>query len=176
VVLSTRDLGRSVSHPRFSPDGKFLLCSITNFGNFPAFSPDADLYMLDPQTGRGEYIAANSDQSDGFHSWSSNGRWIAFSSKRRDGLFARPHFSHVDGNGKTTKPFMLPQEDPFFYDSYIRIYNLPELLKEPVRVSERTLAEAIHDPARTMQAVLDPAVTPQEQPEETPQQMRRYVE
>ncbi|MBM3837502.1 MAG: hypothetical protein FJ398_05995 [Verrucomicrobia bacterium] len=88
----------------------------------------------------------NSDQADSWHSWSSNSRWIVFSSKRRDGLFARPYFSYVDERGTFHKPFLLPQKDPAFYDSFIKTFNLPEFIRAPIRVTPAELARAIVAP------------------------------
>ncbi len=150
--------GLSISHPRFSPDGRFILMCMTEFGNFPAFSPSSDLWMYDASTKECRRLDINSPESDAYHSWSSNGRWIVFSSKRRDGVFAMPYFSHVDASGHAAKPFLLPQEDPGFYESNIRMNNLPELVKERVPLTARQVAAAIHDPSRAMKAVLDPRV------------------
>jgi hypothetical protein len=162
TVLRADDLGLSVSHPRISPDGRFLLCCMTEFGNFPAFSPSSDLWLMDVETKACRKMEINSDQSDAYHSWSSNSRWIVFSSKRLDGLFARPWFSHVDETGRATKPFILPQEDPEFYGSYIRIFNLPELIRGPIKVSSRAVTASLFDPSKAMKAQLDPHVTPQQ--------------
>jgi len=107
-----------------------------------------------------------STQCDSFHSWSSNSRWIVFSSKRDDGLFARPYFSYLDADGKAHKPFVLPQEDPTYYDSCIRTYNAPELATAPVPASRRELGRVIRSPGpdESIKAVLDPRVPPRAEP------------
>ena len=79
-------------------------------------------------------VEVNSDDVDSYHTWSSNGHWFVFSSKRMDGLWARPYFASFNPEtGETGKPFLLPQEDPLFYDYYTYTYNRPELIKEPVK-------------------------------------------
>jgi hypothetical protein len=88
-------------------------------------------------------LAVNSPRSESWHSWSSNSRWIAFASKRRDGLFARVYFSFVDESGQAHKPFLLPQKDPTFYDRLLKTYNVPELVPVAAPVQSRTLGRAI---------------------------------
>jgi len=163
VVLAAADTGLSNVLPRISPDGRFLLFCALNFGNFAAFNRTSDLWMLELKTGKHRRLDINSDQADAYHSWSSNSRWIVFSSKRLDGLFARPWFSYVDEDGRAHKPFLLPQEDPAFYESHIRVYNVPELLSEPVPVSQGELVRALHAPDLQTKASLDPRVPPRRQ-------------
>ena len=71
----------------------------------------------------------NSDESDSYHSWSGNGRWIVFSSRRIDGRFTRLYFSHFDGEGHFSKPFLLPQKDPSHNLMRLKSYNVPEFVK-----------------------------------------------
>jgi Tol biopolymer transport system component len=143
TVLSSEELGLSFTQPKVSPDGRYLLCTGADYGCFPIFHPSADLYMVYLETGEHRRLEINSDESDSWHSWSSNGRWIVFSSKRRDGLFARPHFAYVDHEGKVHKPFVLPQEDPTYYDSLLRTYNVPELIREPIPADPADFGRAI---------------------------------
>ena len=44
--------GRSVSHPRVSPDGKRLLYTVSDFGTFPIWHREADLQMIDLGSGK----------------------------------------------------------------------------------------------------------------------------
>ena len=64
---------------------------------------------------------------DTYHSWSSNSRWFVFASKRDDGLYGKPYFCYVDRQGHAHKPFVLPQQDPQFYDMNLKSFNVPEL-------------------------------------------------
>ena len=158
TVLSAADTGLSITEPRPSPDGRWLLVCMSEYGNFPIYQPSSDLYLIDLATGRYERLACNSDRCDSYHSWSSNSRWIVFSSKRMDGIFARPFFSYIDQGGKAHPPFPLPQKDPAYYDACIRTYNVPELVREPVPIGEREWARVIVDPAEgeAVQAHADP--------------------
>lgn len=145
TVLSSRDTGLSILLPRISPDGRWLLFCMSNYGCFPVYQHSSDLYMIDlevaQQTGRyvPRRLQINSDESESWHSWSGNSRWIAFSSKRQSGVFTRSYLSYVDEKGKVYKPILLPQKDPDYYDSSLWTYSVPELIREPVRVTKEKL-------------------------------------
>jgi Tol biopolymer transport system component len=146
TVLSADETGLSILLPRISPDGRWLLFCMCEYGCFPVYQPSSDLYLMDLETGEYRRLQISSDQSESWHSWSSNSRWFVFSSKRRDGLFTRSYISYLDDAGKAHKPVILPQRDPTFYDSFIKTYSVPELVAEPVRVSPRALAKAVRSP------------------------------
>ena len=148
-VLSSAETGLSINEPRISPDGRFLLFCMAEHGSFPVFMVSSDLYMMEIATRRYWPLSVNSDKSDSWHCWSKNGRWIAFASKRRDGLLGRVYFSYIDQQGKARKPILLPQRDPAFYDSFIENFNAPELITKPVRIDPNVLAEAITSPDLT---------------------------
>lgn len=124
----------SVSFPRFSPDGRYLLFTRSGYGNFSIWHPESQLVIIDTATGQmRELDELNSDDVESYHSWSSDGRWVAFSSKRIDGTTARPFIASFDpATGKFGKPFVLPQQNPLFYDDFSLTFNIPELIKGPV--------------------------------------------
>ncbi len=142
-VLLAKDTGLSISEPRISPDGRWLLFCMSEYGEFPVFQPSSDLYLMDLSTRRYTRLDINSPRSESWHSWSSNGRWIVFASKRRDGIFARLYFSYVDAQGRVHKPVLLPQRDPTFYDRFLKTYNVPELTPTPVPATERAIVKAV---------------------------------
>lgn len=156
TVLSAEKTGLSILLPRISPDGKFLLFTMCDYGCFPVFRPASDLYLMDLQSGEYHKLSNNSEFSESWHSWSSNSRWIVFSSKRLDGFFTRPFFSYVDEQGNSSKPFVLPQQDPSYYNSLLETLSVPELLNSPVQVNWRTMARAL----RSSDVIeVDPIVT-----------------
>jgi len=120
-----------------------------DYGCFPVYQQSSDLYLMDleaaQQTGQYKYqrLDINSDQSESWHSFSSNSRWIAFSSKRHYGVFTRIYLSYLDNNGKVHKPILLPQKDPTFYNSCLNTYSVPELVVEPVRVTKEQLGRIV---------------------------------
>lgn len=134
--------GRSVSFPRVSPDGRFLLYTLFDYGNFSIWHKEADLYLLDLQTGKNRNLTeVNSPDVESYHAWSSNGRWIVFSSRRGDGLYTRPYLAHISEEGVASKPFVLPQPTRDFYVDFMQSYNIPEFVQGRVEVSSRTLMD-----------------------------------
>ena len=132
-VDTLQEAGTSVCHPRVSPDGKQLLYTVQDYGTFPIWHRESDLRMLDLQSMKVDSLKiVNSNMSDTYHSWSSNSRWFVFASKRDDGLYGKPYFCYVDHSGKAHKPFVLPQQSPYFYDNCLKSFNAPELGSAPL--------------------------------------------
>jgi len=121
----------SVSFPRISPDGKFALVCMSKYGNFTIWHQESDLYFVNIATKQMSKPDLNSPQSESFHSWSSNGRWIVFSSRRIDGRFTRPYISYFDEQGTAHKPFVLPQKDPDFYLTFFEIVQRARAVDRP---------------------------------------------
>lgn len=143
TLIRGDDVNGSVLIPRPSPDGRFLLFCVCRYGCFPIYQPSSDLYLMDLRSGRFRRLEINSEQSESWHSWSSNSRWIAFSSKRGGGLFTRTYISYVTPEGRVDKPFVVPQKDPDFYDSCLKNFTVPELVCEPVPAGPKALARKI---------------------------------
>lgn len=126
LVFDAAQINKSVAFPRISPDGKFLVLTLFDYGCFPIWHKEADLYSINLENFNASRMNLNSDYSDSYHSWSSNGKWLIFSSKRGDGLTARPYISYIEDSGVSDKPFILPQEDPEYYQRFPKSYNIPE--------------------------------------------------
>ena len=123
----------SACHPKASPDGRWLMFTVAAYGTFPINHRECDLAMIDLSTGKTlDMDMVNDDKSDTYHSWSSDSKWFVFASKRGDGMFGKPWFSHVSPDGSVTRPFLLPQKDPHFYDKMLRSFNVPDLGDAPV--------------------------------------------
>ncbi|MDP4201677.1 MAG: hypothetical protein Q8861_03215 [Bacteroidota bacterium] len=128
TLVNARTTGKSVCFPRVSPDGKYILYTVADYGTFPIWHRETDLQMMNLQTGVVNPLTiVNSNRSDTYHSWSSNSRWFVFASKRDNGQYGKPYFAYVDKNGKARKPFVLPQKHPSHYDEILYSYNIPEL-------------------------------------------------
>lgn len=147
-IYEASSVNKSVSFPKISPDGNYLMFTQSDYGNFSIWHTESDLYLLNLRTKKVRNIKeVNSDNVDSFHTWSSNGRWFVFSSKRMDGLWARPYFASFNPEtGDFGKPFLLPQFDPEFYDTFTYTYNLPELITTPVS-NGKELQQAVTQPA-----------------------------
>ena len=156
TLLSAGSTGRSYSFPRVSPDGRLLLFCAADHGYFTIFNATSDLWAMDLETRQVRRPEINSDESESYHSWSANGRWMVFSSKRLDGRYARPFITHVDEQGQFSKPFVLPQSAPRFYDTYLLNYNVPELVRGAVRVRPTEIRDLAY--AEPAGASFDPTV------------------
>jgi hypothetical protein len=133
TLWDAEQMNGSASHLKISPDGKYLLYTVAEYGTFPIWHREADLEMMNLETGAIDHLEMVNDTcSDTYHSWSSNSRWFVFASKRDDGIYGKPYFAYVDENGKAYKPFVLPQRDPAMYDFMLKSFNIPELSKSPV--------------------------------------------
>ena len=119
----------SVSFPRVSPDGKYLMFTLSSYGNFSIWHKEADLYLADLQSREIRPLQTlNSTDVESYHSWSSNGRWVVFSSRRDNGLYTQPYIAYMDENGQAHKPFLLPQRDIRHYDNLMKSFNIPEFV------------------------------------------------
>ena len=128
TVWSAAAHGASVCHPKASPDGRWLLYTVAAYGTFPINHRECDLEMMDLATGNTVPMYIVNDQaSDTYHSWASGSKWFVFASKRGDGLYGKPYFSHISADGSVSRPFVLPQKDPHFYDNMLRSFNVPDL-------------------------------------------------
>lgn len=126
--------GRSAKFPRVSPDGHYLMYTLSDYGNFSIWHKDADLRLLDLTSCQTDsLVQVNSNDVESYHSWSGNSRWFVFSSRREDGLYTRPYICYVDQNGKAGKPFLLPQKEPDYYELSLFSFNIPELVKGKIK-------------------------------------------
>ena len=151
TIINAEAQRKSVSFPRPSYDGRFLCYTLSDYGQFSIWHHEADLYLLDLATGQSSPMAgANSKDTESFHNWSTNSRWMVISSRRDDGLFTRPYFCHVDAKGNVTKAFMLPQKNPrrFYRDRFLS-FNVPDFVIAPTQFDGHKASGIINDESRT---------------------------
>jgi dipeptidyl aminopeptidase/acylaminoacyl peptidase len=146
MVVDAPAKGKSITLPRVSPDGRYVLYTEGDYGQFHIWHKSSDLWVKDLQADTCYALKpANSKDVDSYHTWSSNGRWIVFSSRRDDGNYTRPYIAYFDKNGKARKAFMLPHEDPEYTLLLLRSYNVPELTTDAVTIPASELRECIYD-------------------------------
>ncbi len=145
TIYKAAEKGKSISFPRVSPDGKYVMFCMSDYGNFSIWHPESDLFLLDIATREIKQLEINSQQTESYHTWSSTGKWLVFSSRRMDELYTRPYFSHFQAGGSFTKPFVLPQENPGFYERFLKSYNIPELVKSEVKLNPRIIADKMKE-------------------------------
>ncbi|QIA07870.1 TolB family protein [Draconibacterium halophilum] len=146
-IFDAAALGKSVSFPRISPNGGSLVFTLHDYGCFSIWHKEADLYSVNLDSFKVSECKLNSEFTESYHSWSSNGRWLVFSSKRGDGLTARPYISYIDKNGDASKPFVLPQENPAFYKEFVKTFNIPEFTKTDVDLTPGEIREVANQKA-----------------------------
>ena len=138
LVYDAASQDMSATLPRVSPDGHYLLFALGHYGCFHIRHLEADIVCmpLDEETPSDiDLTKLNSDGfPDSYPSWSSNGHWIMCASRRDDSNYCRVYFSYFR-NGKAEKAFLLPQEDPEHHTFFLKSYNRPEFMVEPVRIS-----------------------------------------
>ena len=146
--------GHSTSVPRISPDGCYMLYTQGDYGQFHIWHKSADLWVKKIQEDGSEnteeqsaypLTAANSAEADSYHTWSSNGRWIVFASRRLDAAYSRAFIAYFDKNGQAHKAFLMPQRDPELNTFLLKSYNVPELTKNSVKVSIEKLNHVVYN-------------------------------
>ncbi|MCR5820689.1 MAG: hypothetical protein K6F94_07095 [Bacteroidaceae bacterium] len=169
LVFDAESRGKSASVPRVSPDGRYLLFTLADYGQFHIWHKSADLWVL-PLSPRPvhcnsaatippspdsstcflypqELTPLNSSEAESYHTWSSNGRWILFSSRRDDGNYTRLYISYFDNGGRAHKPFRLPQRSADADDLLLRSYNAAEFLVRQVKATPKQIAATIRGDA-----------------------------
>ena len=146
LVYDAASADKSVTLPRISPDGRYLLFALGQYGCFHSRHHDADIVCIPMNQYSGTALTAETSSaidltplnsegySDSYPSWSSNGHWIMLASRRDDDNYSRVYFSYFN-NGKVGKAFLMPQEDPEDNLFLLKSYNRPEFMVEPVKIS-----------------------------------------
>ena len=134
TLFNAVKMGKSVTWPRPSYDGKFILFTLIDYGYFSIWHNESEQWILDLRTGEAHPLKqANSKRADSYHNWNTNSHWIVFTSRRTDGLYSRLYIAHIDDNGQASKPFLLPQRHPWEYESNsIYSFNTPDFTKTKV--------------------------------------------
>ena len=150
LLVDAASAGKSVCFPKPSFDGRYLMYTLCDYGTFSIWHHEADLWLLDLQTGETRPLTeVNSADTDSYHNWSANSRWFVFSSRRDDGLYTRLYIAHFDEAGVAGKPFMLPQRDPAdYYSDLFFSYNVPEFVGGPVPFNKRRAQKVVNAPER----------------------------
>ena len=146
LVYDAASSDKSVTLPRISPDGRYLLFALGQYGCFHSRHRDADIVCLPMNQYSGTALTGEAatavdlkrvnskDYSDSYPSWSSNGHWIMIASRRDDDNYSRVYFAYFN-NGRVGKAFLMPQEDPEYNTFLLKSYNRPEFMVEPVKIS-----------------------------------------
>lgn len=146
LLVACAENGKSAAVARVSPDGRYLLYTLADYGQFHIWHKNSDLWVYDLHSGENYPLTeANSNDVDSYHSWSSNGRWIAFSSRRDDGNYTRVYLAYFDDKGRSRKAFMIPQADPEQNILLLKSYNVPELTRDAVPFTKDEFENAVYN-------------------------------
>ena len=139
TLMNARITDRSYTQARPSYDGRWLMYTVSDCGNFPVCRPEADLWLMNLSTRETRPLTeVNSKETESWHNWSSDSHWFVFCSKRADGMYTQLFLACIDDAGRVSKPFLLPQRDPKrFYDKMMDAYNVPDFTHSRVEFDAR---------------------------------------
>ncbi|MCH3985246.1 MAG: hypothetical protein LKK21_07055 [Prevotella sp.] len=145
TIVNARKMGKSLTFPRPSYDGKYIMFTFSDYGCFPIWHKEADLGLLDLRTGKVRMLnEVNSNQTESFHNWNINSHWFVFSSRRGNGLYTRLYLASIDAQGHVSKPFLLPQKNPGkYYGESVYSYNIPDFTKTKINFDFRKAGREI---------------------------------
>lgn len=150
TLLRADAMGKSVSWPQPSYDGRYVMYTLADYGYFTVWHSESDLWLLDLMTGETRALdEVNSNKAESLHQWTANSHWFLFTSRRDDGLYTRVYFSSMDENGKATKPFMLPQRNPKrYYKMSLYSFNTPHFATRAVKLNKKETGKQIDSDVR----------------------------
>ncbi|MCQ2203645.1 MAG: hypothetical protein MJZ15_04285 [Bacteroidales bacterium] len=150
TILKVSDKGHSITFPRPSYDGKYLMYCLSDFGYFPIDHKESDLWLMDLRSGETRAIdEVNSEDTESFHNWSSNSHWFVFSSRREDGQYSLLYIANIDSEGNIGKPFVMPQRNPReYYRASLHSYNVPDFTLTKVELDARAAYEEVFSDER----------------------------
>jgi tetratricopeptide (TPR) repeat protein len=121
AVRGASDDGMSNFFPKYSPDGKWI--AFCKARSYMLLQPDSELYIVPAKGGVARRLRYNTARMNSWHSWSSNSRWLVFSSKV-NGPYTQLFLTHIDENGNDSPPVLLER-----FTSPDRAANIPEFVK-----------------------------------------------
>ena len=123
--------------PKYSPDGKWIVfCRATNY---MLLQPDSELYIIPAEGGEARRLRANTKRMNSWHSFSPNGRWLAFSGKP-DSPYTQLFLTHIDEHGESTPAVVLDQ-----LTAPDRAANIPEFVNADAAAIRRIQEKFVDD-------------------------------
>jgi len=115
--------GMSNYFPKYSPDGKWIV--FTKSKSYMLLQLDSELWIVPVAGGEARRLRHNTPRMNSWHSWSSNSRWLVFSSKA-NGPYTQLFLTHIDDDGNDSPPVLLER-----FTSPDRAANIPEFVNLP---------------------------------------------
>ena len=115
--------GMSNNFPKVSPDGRWIV--FVQNRNGLLMRPDSQLYIVPTKGGTARRLDCNFSRMNSWHTFSPNGRWLAFSSKGRS-LYTQLFLTHIDENGQDSPAILVENAT-----AANRGVNIPEFVNLP---------------------------------------------
>ena len=112
--------GMSNDFPKVSPDGRFIVWVQNKNGLL--MRPDSRLFIVPFAGGKPRLMTCNTSLMNSWHTFSPNGRWLAFSSKAR-GPYTQLMLTHIDENGNDSPAIIVDNTT-----AANRAVNIPEFV------------------------------------------------
>jgi Flp pilus assembly protein TadD len=109
--------GMSNFFAQYSPDGKWIV--FCKARSYMLLQPDSELFIIPAEGGTARRLRSNTSLMNSWHSWSSNSRWLVFSSKVNT-PYTQLFLTHIDENGVDSPPVLLEH-----FTSSDRAANIP---------------------------------------------------
>jgi Flp pilus assembly protein TadD len=113
----------SNNFPKVSPDGRWIV--FVQCRNGLLMRPDSKLYIVPFGGGKPRLMKCNTSLMNSWHTFSPNGRWLAFSSKARS-PYTRLMLTHIDAHGNDTPAIIVDNTT-----AANRAVNIPEFVNIP---------------------------------------------
>ena len=136
-LAGASDNGMSNFFARYSPNGRWIV--FCKASSFMLLQPDSKLYIMPAAGGQPRLMRCNTALMNSWHSWSSNSRWLVFSSKTGS-PYTRLFITHVDDRGIDAPPVLLE-----YLTSPDRAANIPEFVNASPAAIETIYPRFIDD-------------------------------
>jgi len=128
-LAGASDNGMSNYFPRYSPDGRWIVFCKAN--SFMLLQPDSKLHIMPAEGGEARPMRCNTSRMNSWHSWSSNSRWLIFSSKAYS-AYTQLFVTHIDEHGVDAPAVLLEQ-----FTTPDHAANIAEFVAAPAGAIER---------------------------------------
>ncbi len=115
--------GMSNNFPKISPDGRWIV--FVQNRNGLLMRPDSNLFIVPFKGGTARRLDCNLPRMNSWHTFSPNGRWLAFSSKGRS-LYTQLFLTHIDEDGNDSPAILVENAT-----AANRGVNIPEFVNIP---------------------------------------------
>ena len=112
--------GMSNYFAKYSPDGKWIV--FCKAKSYMLLQPDSELYIIPSEGGPARKLRCNTNRMNSWHSFSPNGRWLAFSSKANS-AYTQLFLTHIDEQGQSSPAVLLEH-----FTAPDRAANIPEFV------------------------------------------------